>query len=296
MLERAGPVEMGVTIVTHLGRPGGAPDDLLLADALSGLGVAARFAAWDDPAVHWAETSLAVVRSTWDYHHHPLRWLEWIDHVERATAVVNSATILRWNTHKRYLGDLGAAGVSCIPTVFVSPGEAVTLRSILLEKGWTDVVVKPAIGASAAGARRFAGTKEVAEGEKHLAQLLKRGDALVQPYLKEVETDRERSLVFLDGSFHHAFTKPAFNTNAVGGTVLLPHEPSPAELALARAALGASPGRSLYARADLVPGKSGPMLMELELIEPDLGLRFHPRAANRLAEAIISRATDKRRN
>jgi hypothetical protein len=37
----------------------------------------------------------------------------------------------------------------------------------------------------------------------------------------------------------------------------------------------------LYARVDLVEGESGPMLMELELIEPDLGLRNAPGATSR---------------
>jgi glutathione synthase/RimK-type ligase-like ATP-grasp enzyme len=44
----------------------------------------------------------------------------------------------------------------------------------------------------------------------------------------------------------------------------------------------------LYARVDLVEAERGPVLMELELIEPDLFLP--PAAAARLAAALLARA------
>jgi hypothetical protein len=43
----------------------------------------------------------------------------------------------------------------------------------------------------------------------------------------------------------------------------------------------------LYARVDLVPGPEGaPILMELEVVEPNLYLHESPATAERLAEAI----------
>jgi hypothetical protein len=44
----------------------------------------------------------------------------------------------------------------------------------------------------------------------------------------------------------------------------------------------------LYARVDLVEAGRGPVLMELELIEPDLFLT--PDAAGRMAAALLARA------
>ncbi len=150
------------------------------------------------------------------------------------------------------------------------------------------MVVKPAVAASATGARRFAGVEMAVLGEAHLGDLLGRGVALVQPYLAEVETARERSLVFVDGVFAHAFTKPDFSVDASGGTTIEVHIPSPEELALAAVALAAVPGPTSYARADLVPADNGPLLMELELIEPDLGLRLRPNVADTLARACLA--------
>jgi hypothetical protein len=48
--------------------------------------------------------------------------------------------------------------------------------------------------------------------------------------------------------------------------------------------------RLLYARIDLIPGPDGvPTLIELELTEPSLFLRYAPEAAERLADAVMAR-------
>ncbi len=278
-----------VTIVTHAGLPQGAPDDRLLAEALRRQGAAVRFAVWDDGGVDWGASLVAVVRSTWDYHRAPGRWLAWVGAVDRATRLLNPPAVVRWNTDKRYLRDLMTCGVPCVPTEFVERGGEL-LADLAARRGWSDVVVKPAVAASAAGVRRSTGMDLAEGGEAHLRGLLARGAVLVQPYLAAVERARERSLVFVAGEFAHAFTKPAFSANAAGSTAVMPHEPTEAELALARAALDAVPGQMLYARADLVPAKTGPLVMELELIEPDLGLRLHPDAADQLARACLAHA------
>jgi len=71
------------------------------------------------------------------------------------------------------------------------------------------------------------------------------------------------------------------------------HEPSAAELVLARLALDAVGERLLYARIDCVSTPEGPWLMELELIEPSLFLPLGPRAvADRLAAAVATRLTE----
>ena len=73
--------------------------------------------------------------------------------------------------------------------------------------------------------------------------------------------------------------------------VITAREPGPAELAVARQALAAVPhdGPLLYARVDLVPGPDGPLLMELELTEPSLFLRWAPGSADRFARAVAAR-------
>jgi hypothetical protein len=68
-----------------------------------------------------------------------------------------------------------------------------------------------------------------------------------------------------------------------------PRTPSPAERAVADAALAAVPGRPLYARVDLLPGPSGePLLAEVELTEPSLFLGLADGAPDRFAAALAA--------
>ena len=93
----------------------------LLLAALEEAGLAATVAVWDDPAVDWEAFDAVLVRSTWDY---PLRRDAFVRWVRRCRRTVNPADVLVWNTDKRYLLDLAAAGVPVVPTAFVPPGAA----------------------------------------------------------------------------------------------------------------------------------------------------------------------------
>ena len=276
-----------MAIATHAGLADGTTDDRLLAEALGAAGARVRLAVWNDAHVHWADAARTVIRSTWDYHLRPDEWFAWQDAAGSVTQLVNPAPVLRWNSRKRYLLDLEAAGVPIVPTLHVERGGALDLTPCLDERGWRDDVIKPAIGASAKGAERFAGEGSGVRAQAHLDALLASGDALIQPYQTAVEDQRERSLVFIDGDFSHAFTKPAFLRGVGDGLDERLHDAGNAEAAVAWRALEASPGPVTYARVDLVPTSDGPRLMELELIEPDLGLRLHPASAAALAAAVL---------
>jgi glutathione synthase/RimK-type ligase-like ATP-grasp enzyme len=273
--------QFDVTLVTHAALPEGAADDQHLAAALRDEGLGVRLAVWNDPSVDWHASKLAVVRSTWDYHREPQAWALWLAEAGTRTRLLNPPALLAWNTDKRYLRDLQAAGVACVPTWFVEHGAT----PMLPRHGINDWIVKPAIGASARAVRRFAAEEFARHGLEYARALATEGAVLLQPYLKEVETVLERSLVFIAGEWSHAFTKPAFSTDAAGRTAVQPYTPSVAELRSAQTALAAVPTPTLYARIDLVPTQDGPLLMELELIEPDLALRLHPLAAASLASA-----------
>lgn len=277
------PGTWDVTLVTHEGLPEGAPDDVLLAQAMRARGLLVEFLPWNDRDADWQAGRLTMVRSAWDYHHHSAAWLAWIASTSAKTVLLNGGQTLRWNTDKRYLRDLVGAGVACIPTYFVEPHG----RLGALPQGHREWIVKPAVGASARGVRRFTQRELPTQGRAYVDQLARTGAVLIQPYIGEVETARERSLVFVGGRFTHAFTKPPFSAGATGGTAIARHSPSTAERALADAALGTLAGELAYARVDIVPTPDGPQLMELELIEPDLGLRLEPTAIDGLVAVCM---------
>ena len=279
------------TIATHDGIPDGSTDDRLLADALTSAGARVRLAVWNDAAVDWARSGRIVIRSTWDYHLDPIGWFRWLSAASSVSRLINDSGVVRWNSDKRYLLDMERAGVAIVPTALVTRDRSVDLAALCAARGWHDVVVKPAIGASAKGTARFTDAALAAGGgsaQAHLDTLLLHGNALVQPFQEAVNHARERSLVYIGGAYSHAFSKPPFLRGVGDGLGEARHEPGIAERLLAEHALEAAPGVVTYARVDVVPTPDGPRLMELELIEPDLGLRLAPESLGALATAILA--------
>lgn len=277
----------GIYIVTHKGLPKGAPDDRLLAEEIVRKGGRAQIVAWDAAEADWPQSGKLVIRSAWNYHLNVSAWYNWIDIVSAQCAVVNSPALLRWNADKRYLLELQQKQIPVVPTVLLDAVANADIESWLLGYG-DDIIVKPSVGASAAGVKRFKLPTELKQCILHLKQLNQFCDALVQPFQAAVEHDRERSLVYIAGAFTHAFTKPAFHPGiSAGSHVEMLMQPSIEERGLGERVLNSLPVMPAYARVDLVPTANGPLLMELELIEPHLAFHLSPKCCEFLADELL---------
>jgi glutathione synthase/RimK-type ligase-like ATP-grasp enzyme len=258
----------------------------LLAGALQSVGLVARPAVWTDPNIHWADFGLVVIRLTWDY---IFRREEFVTWVRSLPLVANPADILVWNTDKRYLADLMRAGAPVIPTRFIGPGDRVDLPE-------GEIVVKPTVSAGSIDTSLYGPDEMVAASDHVRALQLEGRTAMVQPYRATIDDEAETGLVYLGQRFSHAIRKapmlrkqPRSIPGHIRDHVITARSATAAELEVAEAVLDAMPGgreRLLYARVDLVPGPSGPELMELEVTEPDLYLGLEDGAPQRLAEAI----------
>jgi len=193
---------------------------------------------------------------------------------------------VRWNHHKGYLLDLAGRGLPIVPTELVLAGSDESLRSICQRRGYSAVVVKPAIGAGSFGARKFA---DADAGEAHLTALRERGDVLVQPYLSSITERGERSLVWIDGEVTHAVRKaPRFagEQEQIEPVTDL----STAERALSEKIFATLDVKPFYGRVDLVPGEDGePLVMELELIEPSLYFNHSASGLERFVAGTLAR-------
>ncbi|MEV6569629.1 hypothetical protein [Streptomyces sp. NPDC051577] len=272
---------------------GGAEDAELpvLVSALRERGVDAVAVDWAEEAYDWAAPDVVVIRSTWDYSQRLPEFLAWVDGVNAVTALHSPAGLVRWNSDKVYLSELAARGVPTVPTRFIAPGDPVTLPPD------GEIVVKPSVSAGARDTARYTSAQRDA-ATAHIRMLHDAGTtAMVQPYMERI-VDGERALVFLGGEFSHAVRKGPVLTDTgridntrVAHPDLTGHTPSTAELALATAALSAVASRTAgplaYARVDLAPAGDGtPVLMELELIEPNLFLTMTPGGVERFVEVV----------
>lgn len=263
-----------------------------LQEACLDAGVVAEVRAWDDPTVGWARYDAVLLRSPWDYMHRLPEFLAWCDRVETLSRLWNSPDVVRWNTDKRYLGDLAARGAPVIESHFLAPGDDPAALP-----DFDEFVVKPTVGAGSMDAQRYLRADRAA-ALAHAARLLEAGrHVLVQPYLRRVDKEGETALLYFDGEFSHAIRKapllrrgqPPANTITAPGAVQ-PRDPSAAERAVADHVLARLPfGRLPYARVDLLPSDAGPQLLELELTEPALFLPYAPGAAARFAATLARR-------
>jgi len=103
-----------VALATCAELPDGWPDDALLLEALREQGADAGFQVWDDPDVGWEDFDLVMVRSTWDYTRRRDVFIDWARTL--GEKLHNPAPVIEWNSDKRYLADLEAAGIATVPT------------------------------------------------------------------------------------------------------------------------------------------------------------------------------------
>lgn len=268
-------------------------EDGLVAGALRNRGAVVERVAWSDTGVDWTGFDIALIRQTWDYFERYPEFLDWLGRVEGLTRLINPAALIRWNADKRYMLELERAGVPIVPTVLFRRGsEPGLLAEHLGAAGWAGAVIKPAVSGGGRETWRVDG-RDPAAHQAHWQRLVAAEDMLIQPFLPEILESGELSLIVIDGEATHAVRKRAapgeFRVQDDHGGTVAPAEVTDEVTAVAEQVVAASPIAPLYARVDLVETGRGPLLMELEVIEPELFYRFCPDAAERLAEALLRR-------
>ena len=285
-----------IALVTYDARPEATEDDRLFADALSARGDSVHAIPWSDASTRWSSFDAVVVRSCWDYFLRPDEFHAWLGRLEADGArVFNDVATLRWNADKTYLRELEARGVPVIPTHWLERGTASSLRALRRSTGWSELVVKPTVSGGAHRTWRALPGDE-ADDDSRLATMVDDGPVMVQPLVDVIEREGEWSLVFLDGRYSHAVLKRPrsgdFRVQREHGGSLEAGEPAASVISAAERILASTPTVDeppLYARVDgcIVDGEL--LLMELELLEPELFLRFAPTASTRMAEALLAR-------
>lgn len=282
-----------VALATYGGAPDLAPDDRRLIPALEQLGTEAAPVVWSDQSVDWRQYDAVILRSCWDYHLRFEEFQAWLGALVRdGVRLWNSPDTVRWNADKRYLLDLARRGAATIPTMIAVRGHPEAVESIAAAEGWSRFVIKPAVSASGYQTYALGQPLDVA-ARSAIARVSAIGDVLVQPFANEVPESGELSLIFFDGVFSHATVKRArageFRVQTEhGGTVEATRVDS-AIIAQATDVIRVLDERPLYARVDGIVRDAAFLVMELELIEPNVFMSYQAEAAHRFAVAIRER-------
>ena len=280
---------MKIAFVTHPKHPEIEDDDRPLAGALARRGAVVLSASWDDPHFPWDRVDRVVLRSPWDYYLRYEEFLGWLARVEAVTSVFNPAGIVRWNSSKRYMSELATRGVHAVPTTFVARNEVARLEQLCADRGWSTVVLKPAVSADSWETIRIE-PERYAEGDVYLARHRPHREIMVQPFVKDVDEGGEQCLICFGGRFSHAIRKnSAFKGGRHTGPEGLLVEPLEDAIAMAHDVLARALAPEIpYARVDIARDDLGaPMLLELELFEPTLFFREKPGSEERLADILM---------
>jgi glutathione synthase/RimK-type ligase-like ATP-grasp enzyme len=279
-----------IALATYANAPSLAPDDQQLIPAFTALGFDAEPAVWSSDGVIWETFDAIVVRSCWDYHLHYAEFREWLARLDASRLPVwNPVSLIEWNSHKRYLIDLAERGVATVPTRLVRSRDVDAVESAVRDAGWSRFVLKPAISASGFETHAMDATFD-AEAKRIIEHVTSLGDVLVQPFVDEVSSHGEFSLIYIDGQFSHAAIKRAAGSEF---RVQTEHGGSVTALGVefwmigaGERVLNALPDRPLYARVDGVVRGDEFLLMELELIEPNLFMDLQAGSAEAFASAL----------
>ena len=281
-----------IAFVTYRDLPHLTSEDQLVCSCLQRYGVTTHAVVWDAPNVVWDSYDAVVVRSCWDYHLQPSAFSAWLTALECLQAPLwNPAPLLRWNLHKSYLRDLHAQGVAIPPTCWLDRGSHTNLGTLCAEHGWEEVIIKPAISATAYQTWRTTRT-QAHHDQPGFAARLQHADLLVQQFMEPVVTAGEWSFVFFQKQYSHAVLKKAkvgdFRVqDDFGGTVEV-GSPGLGLIEQAGQIINAIADPFLFARVDGIERDGQLVLMELELIEPFLFLKSDPNAIERFARAILT--------
>ncbi|MBC7986854.1 MAG: transporter [Sphingomonadaceae bacterium] len=273
---------------------------LLWRDTLAHLVAALARAGIGSDARGWTEAGdltgygLVMPLLVWGYHRACARWIDHVTAWEReGVDLRNPANALRWNADKSYLGMLAERGAPVVPTIYVDRMTEAALEDAAARFGVDRLVAKPRVSATAWRTIRWARGGSLEGGPE--------GAAMIQPYLPAIESEGEVSLIHIGGNLSHAIRKRPragdFRVQPEYDGILTPHDPALDEIHAARRILAAIDGDLLYARVDLVRDDAvAPVLMELELVEPDLSLEFDPGKGALFAEAVAGELTKRQRN
>ncbi|WMS87749.1 ATP-grasp domain-containing protein [Pleionea litopenaei] len=265
-------------------------EDELINNALKEQGLRSTVLSWQDPEFDWSNTHSVLFSSTWDYFDKFGQFEAWFNEVQEQCICINPAKTIRWNMDKHYLLDLKENGIRTVHSEILKRGKTYNFAQELESRGISEGIIKPTVSGAARHTYRV--NSNISSNLcDTLNKLLEKEDFIIQPFQKNIVEQGELSLMVMGGKFTHAVRKVAaqgdFRVQDDHGGRVIPYFPSNEEINFAESAVRACDPEPLYARVDIVVNNDGDLaIMELELIEPELFLRFCAPAAKQLAVAV----------
>lgn len=227
------------------------------------------------------------------YHKRMDRIAELLTQAElRNVPSLNTPSLIRWNSDKRYVQQLEQADVPTLPTLWLKEYDGETIRQWAKERRYQEIVVKPVISAGAYLTFRVDCRQE--DQWKLVDKAYQSSDSrrvMIQPFAPEILNDGEYSFLFFGGAFSHAVRKTPkkgdYRIQHVHGGRYERISPEESWLDQAKKVIAALPEAANYARVDGIKRDGKLLLMEVELIEPYFYLSAAPEQITMFAQMVV---------
>ncbi len=251
-------------------------EDLLLKLHLESDGIDVNIISWEDQNINYNEYDALILKSVWGYQDKYYEFTEWLSYLKNNhIKIYNSVDIIENNIKKDV--QFSILDKYCIPHI----ESEFQKHFIDIEKIKNNSVIKPIISGS--GNNTFIISEEqdfinkIIKNniKKHFENIMLEKDngIIIQPFIKEI-INGEYSCIFIDGiNTHNMLRFPGVFSNK--------QKPKYAEnipnnvLCLANKVMKIPEfSDSLYMRIDIVLKDNKPLIMEVELAEPDLLIKY----------------------
>ena len=265
----------------------------LLKDELEALGLKVERKSWSNSNYDWSTTKAVVFRTTWDYFDRFKEFRSWIEKVKDNVMLINSWDIIEWNMDKHYLDDLAQNGIDVTPTLFIEKGDDLSLKMAFKKLGHEEAILKPVISGAARHTYRI-NRVNLDELEGQFAALINEESMMIQPFMKNILSFGEISLMLFDGKYSHAIIKKAkpgdFRVQDDFGGTVEHYKASEEEIQFAENVFKACKYQPVYGRVDMTYDNDDKLVvMELELVEPELWFRYNKNSAALMARALANK-------
>lgn len=273
-----------IALVTAKHIPQGAEDTNRLMNHIHDRDWISELVIWNDPKVNWQQYDIVFLHTAWDYILHEDEFRRWIQKLSSYVSFINPTELVLWNIDKRYLFDLQKNGVNLPDTRCFDTG-----NELLERKNSYPIVIKKVVSAGGRG-------NWLCHDRKELSAIIQQENlceqpVLVQNYEPSIMTKGEYSTIYLDNIYQFTILKlpkeGEFRVQSQYGGIEQLVIPDKHMIDFTDNVLAALPSRSKYARVDFILDEQDTAkLMEVELIEPDLFLRYHPVSYERFVDLL----------
>lgn len=251
-------------------------EDLLLQKELLKNGIDAEIISWQNKNIDYSEYNCLILRSVWGYQDDYENFKEWLLFIKENNLIMfNNVNIILDNIRKDVQFEiLKKYNIPYIPTTIIR--ESINWNKLDFYE--QEFVVKPIISGSGDNTYKFATNEEINEMIRKKYEItLQQADngLLIQPFVSGINKG-EYSCVFIDGiNTHNMLRYPGVLGEKKRAEYLTTVPKSVLDLAIQVSNIPEFSGY-LYARIDIVLENNKPYIMEVELTEPDLLIKYVP--------------------